>query len=188
MNIEDFSKELGYSYKTVYRRIKVAGIDLKTLKNEAGELTDEGQQAITALFDKQTKNREIKPTEGDTTALQVVKGKTAQRQIETLTDEIESLRREVKEHENKETVLQSEIDCLRVQNELLTTSLESERKNTERLNVIIKRTEAIAEKEQQLQQQAQELHLMDLKRLLPTGDREKKNVKGLILRMFERRK
>ena len=52
MNIEALSKELGVSYKTVYRRIAGAGLVLDDLKGADGQLSYEGIQAISALFDK----------------------------------------------------------------------------------------------------------------------------------------
>ena len=52
MNIEALSKELGVSFKTVYRRIDRAGLVLADLKDADGQLTNEGIQAISALFDK----------------------------------------------------------------------------------------------------------------------------------------
>ena len=52
MNIEALSKELGVSFKTVYRRIDKAGLVLADLKDKDGQLTNEGIQAISALFDK----------------------------------------------------------------------------------------------------------------------------------------
>lgn len=52
MNIEALSKELGVSFKTVYRRIDKAGLVLADLKDADGQLSYEGIQAISALFDK----------------------------------------------------------------------------------------------------------------------------------------
>ena len=52
MNIEALSKELGVSYKTVYRRIASSGLVLDDLKGADGQLSYEGIQAISALFDK----------------------------------------------------------------------------------------------------------------------------------------
>lgn len=51
MNIETLSKELGISYRTVYRRISKAGLVLDDLKDDEGQLTTDGIQAISALFD-----------------------------------------------------------------------------------------------------------------------------------------
>ena len=65
MNIEGLSKELGVSYKTVYRRIASAGLVLDDLKGTDGQLTHEGIQAISALFDKVGDNNKGKDNDNE---------------------------------------------------------------------------------------------------------------------------
>ena len=88
MNIEALSKQLGTSYRTVYRRISKAGLSLDDLKDAEGQLTAEGVQAISALFDndkmKNTVNRQDGVNYEDVSkakALVNVKGKAAEKAI-----------------------------------------------------------------------------------------------------------
>ena len=60
MNIEALSKQLGTSYRTVYRRISKAGLALDNLKDADGQLTAEGVQAISALFDNDRRKDDVK--------------------------------------------------------------------------------------------------------------------------------
>lgn len=88
MNIEALSKQLGTSYRTVYRRIERAGLSLDDLKDAGGQLTAEGIQAISALFDNDSKRDNDKRQEAvisedmsKAQALVNVKGKAAEKAI-----------------------------------------------------------------------------------------------------------
>lgn len=65
MNIEALSKELGVSYKTVYRRIASAGLVLDDLKDENGQLSTDGIQAISALFDSVSNRQKREQQDND---------------------------------------------------------------------------------------------------------------------------
>ena len=88
MNIEALSKQLGTSYRTVYRRISKAGLALEDLKDTEGQLTAEGVQAISALFDNDNRKDDVKRQYGVNSedvskakALVNVKGKAAEKAI-----------------------------------------------------------------------------------------------------------
>lgn len=88
MNIEALSKQLGTSYRTVYRRISKAGLALDDLKDAEGQLTAEGVQAISALFDNDNnmdndKRQNAVNSEGlsKTKALVNVKGKAIEKAL-----------------------------------------------------------------------------------------------------------
>ena len=76
MNIEALSKQLGTSYRTVYRRIERAGLSLDDLKDAGGQLTAEGIQTISALFDDDNKH-----VNNGRQTLVNVKGKAAEKAI-----------------------------------------------------------------------------------------------------------
>ena len=52
MTIEEFCRERKVSKATVYRRLRAAGIDLTSLRNDDGELTAEAVQMLAGLTDK----------------------------------------------------------------------------------------------------------------------------------------
>lgn len=85
MNIEALSKQLGKSYRTVYRRIEKAGLVLNDLKDADGQLTAEGIQAISALFDavnsSERQRQDNSKSEKQYKALVNVKDKAAEKAI-----------------------------------------------------------------------------------------------------------
>lgn len=118
MNIEALSKQLGTSYRTVYRRIERAGLSLDDLKDADGQLTAEGIQAISALFDNDSKRDNDKRQEAVNSedmskakALVNVKSKAAEKAIaeaekrasaaeaeaRRLSDQVDDLRRQVED-------------------------------------------------------------------------------------------
>lgn len=56
MTIKQVANEYNISVQAVYKRIRAAGYTLDSLKNkETGELTQEGEEAIKALFNREEK-------------------------------------------------------------------------------------------------------------------------------------
>ena len=101
MNIETLSKQLGKNIRTVYRRIAKAGLSLDSLKDEQGQLTTEGIQAISALFDNDRDNdidtrqkRDNNSGVSDIKALVNVKDKAAEKVLSEARAEIERLKAE----------------------------------------------------------------------------------------------
>lgn len=58
MTIKELADNLGTSSATLYRRVKAAGIDLGEYRNDGGELTSQGIQAVSALFDGVSSTKE----------------------------------------------------------------------------------------------------------------------------------
>lgn len=55
MNVTDMVKRLGISKPTLYKRVKLAGLNLDDLRDkDTGELTESGASALAALFDDKT--------------------------------------------------------------------------------------------------------------------------------------
>jgi AcrR family transcriptional regulator len=59
MNITEFAKHMGVSKTTIYRRIGDAGIDLSTLRDADGKLTNEGLATLSSLLDGTSQGRTV---------------------------------------------------------------------------------------------------------------------------------
>ena len=59
MNLTQYAKTMGTSKTTLYRKITDAGIDVSTLRNADGQLTDEGLSTLAALLDGTSTRRPI---------------------------------------------------------------------------------------------------------------------------------
>lgn len=51
MNITEYAKQMGTSKTTLYRKIGDAGIDVSTLRDANGQITDDGLTTLSALLD-----------------------------------------------------------------------------------------------------------------------------------------
>lgn len=163
MNIEALSKELGISYRTVYRRIAKAGLALDNLKDAEGQLTTEGTQAIAALFDNDSKRQKAVKQDGvsEYKALVNVKDKAADKALSEARAEIERLKAEASAAEIRIQAAERERDLYRQM---------AEKAEAEALS-----WKAAAER-------AQQLHAMQLQ-LLP----QRAGVKGFFSRIFGRK-
>lgn len=96
MTIREVAESRGVSVQSIYKKLRNRKIDLATLKDRTGQLTEEGIRQITALFDqKEPDQKPLKP--------EIEKLKT---QVETLTTQVEMLKAQVE-------LLTSERDNLR---------------------------------------------------------------------------
>ena len=62
MNITEYAKMMGTSKTTLYRKISEAGIDIATLRDADGQLTDSGLTTLSALLDGTLQRRTIPHT------------------------------------------------------------------------------------------------------------------------------
>lgn len=137
MNMEQFCAEYGVSKTTIYRRIKEAGLELAALRGEDGTLTPEACSCLAALLDGTFHG-------------------TQQRAERNTSDTRFSYAELVAERDtlrvNLETAL-AKVESLTARCDLLEAALESERKNSEQWRLQAER--------------AQQLHALELQRLLP---------------------
>lgn len=164
MNIEALSKELGISYRTVYRRIAKAGLALDDMKDAEGQLTTEGMQAIAALFDNDNDKRQKAVRQGGATehkALVNVKDKAAEKALTEARAEIERLKAEASAAEIKLQAAERERDLYKQ---------------------MADKAEAEAASWKAAAERAQQLHAMQLQ-LLP----QRAGVKGFFSRIFGRK-
>lgn len=67
MTMEKLAEGLHISVRTLYRRAEKNGVNIASLRDEAGQLTSEGVQALAALFDKDDKTVTRERHDNDTT-------------------------------------------------------------------------------------------------------------------------
>ena len=168
MNIEGLSKQLGKNIRTVYRRIAKAGLSLENLKDEEGQLTTEGIQAISALFDNDNdidnvkcQNDDNKSGVSEYKALVNVKDKAAEKALSEARAEIERLKAEASAAEIRLQAAERERDLYRQMAE---------------------KAEAEAASWKAAADRAQQLQAMQLQ-LLP----QRAGVKGFFSRIFGRK-
>lgn len=166
MNIEALSKQLGKNIRTVYRRIAKAGLSLDSLKDEQGQLTTEGIQAISALFDNDNdsgkrQNDVNKGGLSEYKALVNVKDKAAEKALSEARAEIERLKAEASAAELRLQAAEREAGLYRQM---------AEKAEAEALS-----WKAAAERAQQLQ--AMQLQLLP----------QRAGVKGFFSRIFGRK-
>jgi len=168
MNIEALSKQLGKNIRTVYRRIAKAGLSLDSLKDEQGQLTTEGIQAISALFDNDSDNdsgkRQNDVNKGGLSeykALVNVKDKAAEKALSEARAEIERLKAEASAAEIRIQAAERERDLYKQ---------------------MADKAEAEAASWKAAAERAQQLHAMQLQ-LLP----QRAGVKGFFARIFNRK-
>lgn len=145
MNVTQMAKHLGTSKPTLYKRVKLAGLDLDELRDkDTGELTDSGTSAIAALFDDYTPVLTEKREANHSSAATVDAELTAARQqIEALQREIDLLR-EMLDGKNAElarmaedlTAWRAKAQEINVQQLLLT--MDSTRKRSGLMNRIMR--------------------------------------------------
>jgi len=167
MNIEALSKQLGKNIRTVYRRIAKAGLSLDSLKDEQGQLTTEGIQAISALFDNDNdrgkrQNSDKNNGMSEYKALVNVKDKAADKALSEARAEIERLKAEASAAEIRIQAAERERDLYRQMAE---------------------KAEADALSWKAAAERAQQLHAMQLQQMLP----QRAGVKGFFARIFNKK-
>lgn len=177
MNIEALSKELGVSFKTVYRRIDRAGLVLADLKDADGQLTNEGIQAISALFDKVGNDNKGQSKEKDNNkeqiqarlkALDAVRDNAKDKAIADARTEIERLKGAVSAAETRAEAAERERDLYR--------------QMADKAEAEAQRWREQAQQAQAAADRAQELQALQLQ-LLP----QRAGVKGFFSRIFGRK-
>lgn len=132
MNISDYVKQMGTTRTTLYKKINAAGIDVNTLRDENGELTDEGLSTLSSLLDGSLiRKRKEALAEGD----------TQEETIEILQLRIATLNDKLTQERQRCTQLQQTI------NEMNQQIAERERQHADELRDILKHQQAIAERQ-----------------------------------------
>lgn len=62
MNLTEYAKKMGTSKTTLYRKLSDAGIDIATLRDADGHITDDGLTTLAALLDGTSQRRNISRT------------------------------------------------------------------------------------------------------------------------------
>lgn len=127
MTIRGLAKQLGKTPVTVYRRLNANGVNVETLRNEHGDLTDEGVRLIASLFDGATALHEDAQSEYQSVSRETVHGDTSA-QVE-----IAVLRERLKAAEDAIQALTAERDGLRVERDRLLSMLETAQKQQQQL-------------------------------------------------------
>jgi len=169
MNIEGLSKELGYSFKTVYRRISKAGLVLDDLKDAEGQLTHEGIQAISALFDNVGEN----------------KNKRKDNDNEKLETRLKALENGIDNAKDK-AISEARAEIERLKGAVSAAEIKAEAAERERdlYRQMAEKAEAEAASWKEAAERAQELHAMQLQQLLP----QRAGVRGFFGRIFGRKR
>ena len=89
MTIREIAEAHGVSVQTIYKKLKSRKINLATLKDSSGQLTEAGEQQINALFEQKTADSTVVKTEVEKLKTEVERLKT---QVEMLTSERDYLR------------------------------------------------------------------------------------------------
>ena len=115
MTIKEAAQQYGISPQAVYQRLKKQGIDVKTIKNKAGELTKDGEKIMFSLFDRSTVEGEGTQAEAEQARekLEAEAAKQAEadkRSIEVLKVEVEYLKKQVESLENDKAQLTAALD------------------------------------------------------------------------------
>lgn len=69
MNITEYAKRMGTSKTTLYRKLSEAGIDVSTLRDADGQISDDGLSILSSLLDGTLQRRKVSqqvdaPTDG----------------------------------------------------------------------------------------------------------------------------
>lgn len=75
MNISEYARQMGTSKTTLYRKISEAGIDIATLRDADGQLTDSGLTTLSALLDGTLQRRTVSHAVDDTNDRATLMGK-----------------------------------------------------------------------------------------------------------------
>ena len=112
MTVTDMVKHLGVSKPTLYKRVKLAGLNLDDLRDkDTGELTESGASALAALFDDKTpvlterRERQASTVDADLLA--------ARQQIESLRRENDLLREMIAAKDAELTRLCADLEAWR---------------------------------------------------------------------------
>lgn len=175
MNVEALSKELGVSYKTVYRRIASAGLVLDDLKGADGQLSYEGIQAISALFDKVGDNNRGKDNDND-------KEKIGQR-LKALNSGIDSAKdKAIADARAELERLKGAVSAAEARAEAAERERDLYKQMMERAEVEAQRWREQAQTAQAAADRAQEIQALQLQ-LLP----QRTGIKGFLGRVFGRK-
>lgn len=185
MNVETLSKQIGVNYRTVYRRISQAGLVLDDLKGDDGQLTYEGIQAISALFDNVGKGKKSGELEYN------VKGENVNGNVnEKLQTRLKALET-VKDNAKDQAITEARAEIERLRGAVTTAEAKAEAAERERdlYKVMMEKAEAEAarwrDQAQQMQEtltRSQEIQAAQLQ-LLP----QRAGVKGFFGRIFGRK-
>lgn len=88
MNMTEYAKQMGTSKTTIYRKISDAGIDISTLRDDSGNISDEGFAILSSLLDGTLQRRSVSRT---------VDAPNAQENSVNLLGKIETLERQLNE-------------------------------------------------------------------------------------------
>lgn len=136
MNITEFVKQMGTTRTTIYKKINAAGIDVDTLRDENGELTDKGLSTLSALLDG-TQTPRKPQTDVDTAET----GANLKLRLTALQTELDEIRVKLEHEQEHSAALQQTINDLHQQ------AAERERKHADELREILQRQQAIAERQ-----------------------------------------
>lgn len=117
MTVQTAAELYGISKQAIYQRLKTKGIDIRQLKTKAGDLTEEGERLFEELFDRTSVT-----SEGEESQQPTLKEKQkqheasllqAQKQVEALTFQVDSLQKEVNFLKREVESVRDERDYLR---------------------------------------------------------------------------
>ena len=117
MTVQTAAELYGISKQAIYQRLKSKGIDIRQLKTKAGDLTEEGERLFEELFD-----RTSVISDGEETQQSTLKEKQkqheasllqAQKKVDALTSQVDSLQKEVNFLTREVESLRDERDYLR---------------------------------------------------------------------------
>lgn len=132
MTITEYAKQMGISRATLYNKAKAAGVDLSSLRDNDGALTDEALSELSGLLDGTLqRKRQDALLQGDTDPETIA---VLQRRIVELTDELTRER-------TRADGLQAQI------NSMLQQTADRERQHADELRDILQRQQAIAERQ-----------------------------------------
>lgn len=92
MNVSEYAKQMGVSRATLYRKASVSGIDIETLRDVNGELTEQGLQVLSSVLDGTARHQ---------TVSNVSDTDTYKRQIDELTERLKTAETRVYELQNE---------------------------------------------------------------------------------------
>lgn len=106
MTVKEAAALYSISPQAIYQRLKSKGVDIRTIKNKAGELTPEGEQLLEDLFDRTSVTGEGDPVISQAQQEQKKQDEALTLQVEKLTAEVDFLKAQVE-------ILKEERDYLR---------------------------------------------------------------------------
>ena len=148
MTMEQFATSCNVSKATLYRKIKEHGLDLAALRGPDGELTSEGMQVLAGILDgvktpSATSHAASQSTERDAAS-------------DVLNQSSSTVSRDV-----------SELSMLRLELSQARQEAETAKREADLLRQMLEQAQRNTEQWQQQAERAQQLHALELQRMLP---------------------